>query len=167
MYWIVPSYPPAIPRHVATVQPVPPSCPPNAQARPPSGAEIGGRYRGGLGKLRVENGTDDDAVAVLIDDATEAPRRAIFIRSRESGSMASVPPGRYRLRFQVGSDWLTERGFCWLRGTSEFDSAFDYGEIESERGTQYKTYEVTLHPVPQGTARTHVIADSRFELPPL
>jgi hypothetical protein len=143
------------------------ACPDNQIFRPRSGAELGGRYHGGLGKLHVVNGTDLDSVAVLIDDATGGPRRAIFIRSRESGSMTSVPPGRYHLRFQVGSDWLPERRFCWLRGTSEFYSAFDFGEIESERGTQYKTYEVTLHPVPQGTARTHVVADSRFELPPL
>jgi len=159
--------PPAIPAPVATVQPVLPPCSPEAQVRPRSGAELGGRHRGGLGRLRVANGTDSDAVAVLIDDATEAPRRAIFIRSGESGAMTSVPPGRYRLRFQLGSDWLAERRFCRTRGTSEFDSAFDFEEVESDRGTRYSTYELTLHPVPQGTARTHVVSDSRFELPPL
>lgn len=157
---------PAIPAPAATVQPVLPPCPSEAQARPRSGVELGGRYRGGLGRLRVANGTDLDAVAVLIDDPTEAPRRAIFIRSGESGSMTSVPPGRYRLRFQVGSDWLAERRFCRPRGTSEFDSAFDFEEVESDRGTRFGAYKVTLHPVPQGTARTHVVPDSRFELPP-
>jgi len=154
------------PAPAATVQPALPLCPPEAQARPRSGAELGGRHRGGLGRLRVANGTHLDAVAVLIDDATEAPRRAIFIRSGESGAMTSLPPGRYRLRFQVGSDWLVERRFCRVRGTSEFDSAFDFDEVESEGGTRYGAYEVTLHPVPEGTARTHVVPDSRFELPP-
>lgn len=157
----------AIPAPVATVQPVPPPCPPEAQVRPRSGAELGGRYRGGLGRLQVANGTDSDTVAVLIDDATEAPRRAIFIRSGESGAVTSVPLGRYRLRFQLGSDWLAERRFCRIRGTSEFYSAFDFQELESDRGTKYNAYEVTLHPVPQGTARTHALSDSRFELPPL
>lgn len=159
--------PAAIPAPVATVQPMPPPCPPEAQVRPRSGAELGGRYRGGLGRLQVANGTDSDAVAVLIDDATEAPRRAIFIRSGESGAVTSVPLGRYRLRFQLGLDWLAERRFCRIRGTSEFYSAFDFQELESDRGTKYNAYEVTLHPVPQGTARTHALSDSRFELPPL
>jgi hypothetical protein len=86
--------PPAIPAPVATVQPVLPPCSPETQFRPRSGAELGGRPGGGLGRLRVANGTDSDAVAVLIDDATEGPRRAIFIRSGESGAMTSVPPGR-------------------------------------------------------------------------
>jgi hypothetical protein len=157
---------PAISGPTATVQPVLPPCPSEEQVRPRSGAELGGRYRGGLGRLRVANGTGLDAVAVLIDDPTEAPRRAIFIRRGESGSMTSVPPGRYRLRFQIGSDWLTERRFCRPRGTSEFDSAFHFDEFESGRGTKYSAYEVTLHPVPQGTARTHVVSDSQLELPP-
>ncbi len=159
--------PAAIPAPVAAVQPVPPPCPPKAHSRPRSGVELGGQHRGGLGRLQVANGTDSDAVAVLIDDATEAPRRAIFIRSGESGAVTSVPLGRYRLRFQLGSDWLAERRFCRIRGTSEFYSAFDFQELESDRGTKYNAYELTLHPVPQGTARTHALSDSRFELPPL
>lgn len=162
---IRPPAPPVLPS-ATIVQPLLPPCQPDGQIRPRSGAELGGRYRGGLGGLRVTNGTDLDAVAVLIDDATEGPRRAIFIRSGESGAMTSVPLGRYRLRFQVGSKWLTERRFCRTRGTSEFDDAFDFEEVESATGTRYSTYEVTLHPVPEGTARTHVVPDERFDLPP-
>ena len=97
---------------VATLEPTPPSCPAEAQVRPRSGAELGRPFRGGLGSLRVENGTSLDAAAVLIDDVTDVPQRAIFIRSGESGSMTSVPTGRYRLRFQLGSDWVSERRFC-------------------------------------------------------
>src|SRR5882724_3855500 len=159
--------PTPIPSSGTTVQPVLPPCPPDAHVRPTSGAELGGYHRGGLGRLRVANGTESDAVAVLIDDATEVPRRAIFIRSGESGAVTSVPSGRYRLRFQLGSDWLSERRFCRIRGTSEFERAFEFQEVESDRGTRYSAYEVTLHPVPQGSARTHALSDSRFELPPL
>ena len=142
-------------------------CPVDLPARPKSGAELGGRHRGGLGKLRVENGTDSDAVAVLIDEETTTPRRAIFIRSGESGVVTSVPPGRYHFRFQLGTDWLRERRFCRLIGTSEFDEVFDFEEeFTSEQRTKYRTFEVTLHPVLQGTARTHAIDASVFELPP-
>ena len=115
--------------------------------------------------MRVANGTAFDAVTVLIDDVTDTPLRAIFIRTGESGAMTSVPPGRYRLRFQLGSDWLAERRFCKPRGTSEFDGAFNFEEIESDGGTRYSVHEVTLHAVPRGTARTHVVLDERFELP--
>ncbi|OAI44110.1 hypothetical protein AYO43_09495 [Nitrospira sp. SCGC AG-212-E16] len=62
-------------------------------------------------------------------------RRAIFIRGEESGSITSVPVGNYRLRFPLGSDWLSEWRFCQFMGTSEFDEAFDFHEIKSERRT--------------------------------
>jgi hypothetical protein len=81
-----------------------------------------------LGSLRVENGTNLDAAAVLIDDITEAPRRA----------------------FHTGSDWLAQRRFCQPHYTSEFEMVFDFGQLESEGGTEYKYYKVTL-PVPLGT----------------
>jgi hypothetical protein len=81
--------------------------------------------------------------------------------------MTSVLRGRYRLRFQLGSDWLAERRFCRTCGTFEFDSTFDFAEVESDRGTRYRAHEVTLHAVPQGTAKTHAVSGSNFELPPL
>jgi len=94
--------------------------------------------------------------------------RAIFIRAGESGSVTALPQGRYRLRFQLGTDWLPgERRFCQLSGTSEFDESFTFKEVESEQGTKYTTFEVTLHAVFLGTARTHAIPESMFELPPL
>ena len=154
------------PAPVASAQPVPTPCQADAQVRPRSGTEIGSRYRGGLGALRVANGTDVDAVALLMDNGTEIPRRAIFIRSGESGAMTSVPAGHYRLQFQLGSDWISERRFCLLRGTSEFESVFDFDEVPSDRGIRYSIHDVTLHPVPEGKARTHLVSNERFELPP-
>ena len=127
---------------------------------------MGSRSRNGLGKLQVANGTDVDAVAVLIDNGTGVPRRAIFIRTGESGAMTSVPAGHYRLQFQLGSDWLAERRFCRPRGTSEFDSVLDFDEVRSGEGIRYSIHKVTLHPVLEGSARTHVVSDQRFELPP-
>ena len=80
--------------------------------------------------------------------------------------MFSVPQGRYRLRFQLGSGWLSEsRRFCEIYRTSDFERAFDFEETRSEKEIQYNAHEVTLHPVPEGTAKTHAIADSLFKLP--
>ena len=92
-------------------------------------------------------------------------RRAIFIRAKESGSITSVPVGNYRLRFQLGSDRPSEWRFCQVMGTSEFDEAIDFHDIKSERRTNYSAYEVTLQPVLSGTATTHQVSNSVFELP--
>jgi len=133
--------------------------------RPPSSVELGGRHRGGLGKLSVSNGTDYDAVAVLTE--SDVPRRAIYIRNGETGIMTSIPRGRYQLRFQLGLNWQTDRRFCELKGTSEFLEEFEFDETELGSSIEYSTYEVTLHPVLAGTARTHAIPAGEFELPPL
>jgi len=162
---LTPSEPASVETQTVRATPGPPSCLSDLSIRPKSGAELGGRHRGGLGKLRVENGTGSDAVAVFVDVSTDVARRAIFIRAGESGSITSVPIGNYRLRFQLGSDWLSERRFCQVSGTSEFDETFDFQEIKSDRGTNYSTYEVTLHAVLLGTAKTHQVSNSVFELP--
>jgi hypothetical protein len=156
----------SLPAPVVAVQAAAPTCQTDVQVRPRSGTELGPRYRGGLGELRVVNGTELDAVPVLIDNRAEAPRRAIFIRKGESGAMMSVPAGRYRLRFHLGSDWLAERRFCYLLASSEFDDVFAFEEVQATAGTGYGVYSVTLQPVPEGTAHTHVVPDGRFELPP-
>jgi hypothetical protein len=125
------------------------------------------RSRPALGRLRVDNETGSDAVAVLVADPDGAPRRAIFIHTGEIGVIASVPVGRYHLRFQLGSGWGRERHFCQSSGTPEFDEPFDFSEIDSDAGTRYATYEVTLHPVVAGTAHADAPSDSELDPPPL
>ena len=95
------------------------------------------------------------------------PRAAQFtFRQQESGSITSIPPGHYRLQFQLGTDWLTERRFCRLSGSSEFVDTFDYAEVKSDKGIKYSTHEVTLHPVKEGKAKVRKLENSRFILPP-
>ncbi len=134
--------------------------------RPLSGTELCRRHGSGLGRVRIDNGTGYDAVALLVDCATDSARRAIFIRAGEAASINSVSPRRYHLRFQLGSDWLAERRFNRVLGTSEFDEVLDFKETEQDGATNYHTFEVSLQPVPQGNALTHEIPDERFELPP-
>jgi hypothetical protein len=142
-----------------------PICDSKALLRPATGSELGGKYRGGLGQLKIANGTQRDAVAVLIDSATKVPKRAIFVRSGEAGAITSVPSGNYRLRFQFGQQWLRERRFCEPANTSEFDDAFDFHQLATVGGTKYSTFEVTLHPVVDGTAKTHSPSNAELRLP--
>lgn len=142
------------------------ACPPNLIKRPVSGAELGGHYSGGLGLVRIINGTASDAAAVLVQAQKNIPVRSIYIRSHESGLITKVPAGTYSLRFQFGSSWRTDRKFCEISGTSVFEENFDFNEKKSEEGVHYMEWEVTLNPVPQGTARTQKIPDATFVLPP-
>jgi hypothetical protein len=152
-------------RPVAIGEEVTPICDSKVLLRPASGSELGGKYRGGLGQLKIANGTERDAVAVLIDGATEVPKRAIYVRSGEAGAITSVPNGNYRLRFQFGLRWLRERRFCEPANTSEFDDVFDFHQVATVGGPKYGTFEVTLHPVVDGTARTHSLSNAELRLP--
>ena len=149
------------------VAPQPPPCPAEGVFRPRSSEELGGSHRGGLGRLRVVNGTDFDAVAVLVESSTHLPRRAIYIRRSETGLLTGIPRGTYQLRFQLGTSWHVNRYFCRVARTTEFDRPVDFEEREKSDGIEYSTFKITLHPVPLGTATTHSIPASSFELPPL
>jgi hypothetical protein len=150
------------PMHIVSFEP---ACETGLTFRPKSGAEIGGRHRGGLGRLRVENGTANDAVAVLVDNATLVAKRAIYVRSRETGVVSSIPAGTYRLRFQLGDTWLRQRRFCSAIATSEFNDTFDFREVPSENAIEYSAFEVTLQPVRWGAARTRTLSAADLVLP--
>jgi hypothetical protein len=146
---------------------VPPSCPVDSLRRPVSGAELGGKRGGGMGRLRIENGTVNDAIGVLVDARTGDPVRAIYIRQDEAGLIAGVSVGEYRLRFQFGRRWHLNRYFCDVAGAAEFDLPFEFTEERKGDGIEYSIYEVTLHPVPEGEAKTHEVPAWLVRLPPL
>jgi hypothetical protein len=52
-----------------------------------------------------------------------------------------------------------------LANTAEFDHAFDFREVATGGSTKYSTFEVTLHPVVDGTARTHSLSNAELRLP--
>ena len=145
------------------------ACPVSTILRPESGTELISGYNDGRGELRVVNGTGSDAVVGMFEEGTEIPQRAMYIQKGDTGVIRSVATGRYRLRFQLGSSWLAESRFCNVQGTSEFDSAFNFAETIEERastvGVRADAYQITLHPVVHGTAKTHAIAEHQFKLP--
>jgi hypothetical protein len=156
----------------ASLGPVGVACTIIQAVRQTSGEESDRRSRKGLGRLRIKNATASDTVAVLVSDADGAPQRAMLIRAREVGVIASVPSGRYRLRFQQsagalqrsGSGRLREGRVCRRPGASTSDEPFDFFEIEADVATQYVSYDVTLHPGVR-TTRVEAPADSTLEVP--
>lgn len=132
---------------------------------PRSGTEIGGVHKGGLGSLRIKNGSESDAIAVVLDGITREPKRAIYIRRGEAGVMTSMPVGTYRVRFQLGQQWLRSRRFCRISGTSEFEDALDFKERDTGNSTEYSQFELTLYAVVDGNARTDSLPNTPLALP--
>src|ERR1035441_6772991 len=54
---------------------------------------------GGHGELDVDNGTSEDAVVRLCDEATDQTLRWFFVQAHSSAHVARVPRGTFRLSF--------------------------------------------------------------------
>jgi len=120
----------------------------------------------GRGRLAIDNGTGNDAKAILVRASDNRPYRAIFIRDHEVGLFTHIAEGRYYLRFGLGTEWLPSRRFCHVLSSSQFVEPLGFSERYTEEGVRYKEVRVTLQPVPGGTARTKSIDPTELELPP-
>jgi hypothetical protein len=110
----------------------------------------------GLGELTVKNGTNRDAVAMLMHE-TVAPkvRRYFYVKANSEYAVTDIAKGTYRLAFMTGIDWdAGSRKFLRDAQASQFDELFDFTEEPTPQGTRYSTWTVTLNPVSGGTGRT-------------
>jgi hypothetical protein len=118
---------------------------------------------GGHGELTVENGTTEDAVVRLSDVTTDQTVRWFFVRARSSAHVSQMPPGSYRLTYTTGLDWVeSEDSFKWRPSYIEFGRTLDYSEQRDSEGVQYRTVNVTLHPVISGNVRARAITREEF-----
>jgi len=118
--------------------------------------EVGSRN--GEGELRIENGLDLDAVAVLsrIDGASVV---AIYVLNHGNFTITGIQDGTYELYFTLGEDWDSERTrFTRRRSLSRFDDPFGF----TTTATTYTAWTVTLHPVEGGTAETEPVPEDEF-----
>jgi hypothetical protein len=118
----------------------------------------------GRGTLRIQNGTSYDAAVTLLDAETNTARRFVYVRAREVAMLGNIAPCQCRLFFALGTDWdgVAEE-FRDDASFSVFDDSFRFSESETENGTQWATFSVTLHPVPEGRAKTTRLSKDEFE----
>lgn len=126
----------------------------------PNGYDMWGRGHSGLGELVVDNGTSYDAVAKLVDAETMRTSRMMFVQRGRVATMQHIGQGTYILRYALGLNWQTSnRTFERHAQYAEFDEFLEY--VQSSRGG-YWSYEITLHKVPGGDARTTDIDEQEF-----
>jgi len=132
--------------------------------RPRTGSEYGPAGSSGHGTLTVVNGDSRDAVVHLVAaENAPRPRRVAYVRGGETLVIRRITPGRYHLRFLHGRRWVAAQHMLYCeQSSSEFAEALDY---PTEDSGGYAVFEVTLHPVVGGTARTRAIDPSLFVLP--
>jgi len=114
--------------------------------------------------LQVHNGTGYDAVLTLLDAEVNAVRRHVYLRARDVLTIADIAPCRCRLFFALGTDWdVVAEEFRESASFAVFDDLLQFTEFETERGVEWATFSVTLHPVPEGRARTTRLSKEEFQ----
>ncbi len=117
----------------------------------------------GMGSLNVINQTGQDALVKLVPEGGASAAARFIVANGAQYEIGDVTDGAYRVMFDLGEDWerQTER-FRHAKPAQRFDDPFAFKTTETSSGWRYTTYEVTLHTVPLGTARTSTLSDSEF-----
>jgi hypothetical protein len=122
------------------------------------------RSVGGRGVLRISNGTSSDAIAKLVDSATNKTRRLVYIQAFSDGTISGIDTGDYILKFSLGTGYIKNEGrFLYGQSYSKFDDMLDFQEYIVDNEIRWKEFEVTLNPVVGGNARTSPISAADFE----
>lgn len=131
--------------------------------RLPNGMLIRFGYLAGSGQIEINNGLSYDAIAKLVVPKTQLCVAYFYISAGAVHTLTNIPDGNYRLLFATGEDWdSTKAFFLRPRGVSEFSKRLSFETRRRYEGNyvydEYTVMKLTLHPVPQGNAKTHNVA---------
>lgn len=124
-------------------------------------------YLSGLGQLEIKNGTSNDAVAKLVNLVTRKSVLTVYIRRNSNLNINKIRDGNYRLYFVLGKIY-DEKQTVFLEDCSfsVFEDAFNFNtfsyDVTDGVETNYSVFEVTLHPVVGGKARTNSVSKNEF-----
>jgi hypothetical protein len=113
------------------------------------------RHLHGLGELTVENGTEYDAVVLLVELNTEKTIRNFYVTAGNTFTEPRIAPGLYAIYFVTGSDWNPElKTFNSNANYSQFGRNVEFSEKPDQVSgkIEYSTYKITLQPVIGGDA---------------
>jgi hypothetical protein len=97
----------------------------------------------------------------LLDEREGSTVGKIFVAAQSVATLRRIPSGQYRVAVQHGFTYLRTTGrFCHPSDSAEFQDSFAYTETPDRDGTVYQTFDITLHTVLGGTARTRPLRRS-------
>ena len=119
-------------------------------------------YLKGLGELLIDNGTSYDAIAKLVDLASNKSIFTVYIRANNTYNINNISDGNYKLFFNLGNNWDNEiKAFANNSSYEAFEESFDFITSKVREGdyihTKYSTFNITLNPVINWQARTEEV----------
>lgn len=122
------------------------------------------RGSSGRGTLKVINGTSHDAVVRLADESSKKTRRLVYVRANSEFTLEEIGQCNCLLQFSLGTDWdKSKRKFKRDKSYFKFNDLLEFKETRTKVEILWSIFEVTLHSVPEGNAKTTEIDESEFE----
>lgn len=137
---------------------------PRETVRYPTGANLMRPLStGGRGVLHISNGTEFDAIAKLVDARSNLTVRLVYIQANTNADIGEISSGDYFVKFALGTGYNEDSGrFLYAQSFAKFDEIFDFHQYRTSDGVEWTDYDISLHPVVGGTARTSRISASEF-----
>lgn len=115
------------------------------------------------GSLHIINHTGADGAVKLVDATTRRVERFVYVRAGEDATVRGIGEGVYRVMFTQGRDWDPyAMRFQQQPSFAEFEDRLDFSHRRTGDGVTYSKYELTLHQVLDGNARTRDIGSKDF-----
>lgn len=123
----------------------------------------------GFGQLKIDNWTNFDAVAKLVNTKTNKSVLTFYVQANNTYTIKNISNGKYKLFFNLGNDWDKDiKAFARNSSYELFEESFDFSTPRHTEGeyivTEYSTFSVTLNPVVGGNASTERIGWEEFSI---
>ena len=124
-----------------------------------------GLYTGNA-ELTIRNGSNSDAIVCLYNTFTDRTIRNEYVPKGQNFKMTKIPQGYYKIRTMYGRDWNpTIKNNCGTNGdfeTAKYFKEHDNTQYFESNSYSYSVFEMTLHEVSGGNARTSRINEGDF-----
>lgn len=136
--------------------------------RPPVSLETGTdiapvKGEPGYSQLTIDNGEGRDAVVKLTDRDSGETLRFVYVKARSQVTLENLGTCSCELKFATGVDWDHQiQQFRKRQKLSAFSDPLEFTVEYDDKGAYWRTYSVTLHRVPDGTAAVAPIDEEEF-----
>jgi hypothetical protein len=128
----------------------------------PSDTALVSQAMGG-GSLEVSNGTNRDAYVKLVEPRSGILVGALYVKANSASTLDQIPDGTYQVLFVSGEGWNPNaQSFTRNKYFAKFDQPLNFTTMQLANGIEYRVFQITLHPVTGGKARTSGVNEQEF-----
>jgi hypothetical protein len=118
---------------------------------------------GSGGSLRVSNGTNRNAYVKLVELRSRTLVGALYVKANSTLTLNQIPDGTYQVLFVLGEGWNPNtQSFTKNKYFAKFNQSLNFTTMQLGNSIQYRVFQLTLHPVAGGKARTSGVNEQEF-----